>query len=503
MDGIVKNYPGVTAVKNGKFELLDGEVHALIGENGAGKSTLIKILSGAVKPDSGTIKISGAEKEISSPQQAFSLGVNVIYQEFNLVPGLTAAENIFLGKEKRRLGFVSRSEEKKSAEQLIKEIGFRIKPDSLCSSLSVAERQALEIAKSLAADARIIAMDEPTSALTPADVEKLFSIIKSLQRKKIGIIYITHRLDEVFEISDRITVMRDGEWIGTFDTKKMNRPRLIEMMVGRPIEKEYPPRKVKIGGERLMVKGLKTSESASTVSFSVRSGEVLGITGLVGSGKTEIARAIFGADRAYEMELLLDGKRQFIKSPKESIDAGICLLTEDRKEEGLVLGMSAKENFSLPALKKRFAENLLVDRKKEAGRFEVQRKNLHIKVSGPDQIARTLSGGNQQKVVLAKWLESESKVIIFDEPTRGIDVGARYEIYSLINGLASEGKSIVLISSDFSEILGMCDRVMVMSEGCVSGEIENARKATAKDLMKLSVANPAKKHTNRRKGSER
>lgn len=503
MDGIVKSYPGVKAVKKGRLELLPGEVHSLIGENGAGKSTLIKILSGAVRQDAGIIKVGGMQWDIATPQEAFNLGISVIYQEFNLVPGLTAAQNIFLGKERKRFGFISHAEEKENAKRLIDEIGFNIKPDSICASLSVAEQQALEIAKSLAADARIIAMDEPTSALTPADVDRLFRVIESLRRKKIGIIYITHRLDEVFTISDRVTIMRDGEWVGTFKIPEISRSKMIELMVGRPMEKEYPARKIKTGEERLVVKELKRYSDSHPFSFSVKRGEVLGITGLVGSGKTEIARMIFGSDPNFSGKILLDGKELSIRSPIDAINAGICLLTEDRKKEGLVLGMTAMENVSLPNLRKRLSRGIFVDGKRETERFEVQRKNLKIKIYGPGQIARTLSGGNQQKIVLAKWLESESQVIVFDEPTRGIDVGARFEIYGLINDLAAEGKSIVLISSDFSEILGMSDRIIVMSEGAKSGEIKKVKSSSMKDLMTLSVGNQGQRKGRKRKVTEK
>jgi ABC-type sugar transport system ATPase subunit len=501
MEGIVKNYPGVKAVKNGRFELFPGEVHCLIGENGAGKSTLIKILSGAVRPDAGRILIGGKETDIRTPQQAFALGVSVIYQEFNLVPALTATENIFLGKEKRRSVFISRKAEYSEARRLLKDVGFNIRPDSVCSGLTVAEQQAVEIAKSLAADAKIIAMDEPTSALTPAEVEKLFLVINSLRKKAIGIIYITHRLEEVFEISDRVTVMRDGEWIGTFRTVDITRKKLIELMVGRPIEKEYPARKTKIGSDMLEVREIQGKWGGCPVSFSLKSGEVLGITGLVGSGKTSIARLIFGADKAVSGAIYLNGRKLDISSPIDAIDAGISLLTENRKEEGLVLGMTARENFSLPNLRKKMSGRFFINRETESSRFEMHRKNLRIKTTGPNQIVRTLSGGTQQKIVLAKWLESESQVIIFDEPTRGIDVGARYEIYSLINDLAAKGKAVALISSDFSEILGMSDRIIVMSEGAVSGEIRNVRKTTLKDLMALSISAKTKNRQKKFEGS--
>jgi ABC-type sugar transport system ATPase subunit len=500
LDGIVKNYPGVKAVRNGRFELLPGEVHCLIGENGAGKSTLIKILSGAVRPDAGRILINGKEAKIRTPQEAFALGVSVIYQEFNLVPALTAEENIFLGKEKCRSVFVSRKTEYSEARKLLKDVGFNISPNSKCSGLTVAEQQAVEIAKSLAADAKIIAMDEPTSALTPMEVEKLFRVIESLRKKAIGIIYITHRLEEVFEISDRVTVMRDGEWIGTFRTKDITRKKLIELMVGRPIEKEYPARKAKIGSDLLEIREIQGKWSSCPVSFSVRTGEVLGITGLVGSGKTSVARLIFGADQAASGAIYLGGWKLNISSPIDAIDAGISFLTENRKEEGLVLGMTARENFSLPNLRKKMSGRFFINREEESKRFEAHRKNLRIKTVGPNQIVRTLSGGTQQKIVLAKWLESESRVIIFDEPTRGIDVGARYEIYSLINDLAARGKAAVLISSDFSEILGMSDRIIVMSEGAVSGEIGNVRKITPKDLMALSISAKIKNRQNKFEG---
>jgi len=486
LKGIRKSFPGVQAVKEGDFELKAGEVHALIGENGAGKSTLIKVLAGVHSPDAGFISINGYKHRISSPIDAAELGIGVIYQEFNLVPTLTVRENILLGKEKTRAGFTDKKIEKEKATEALKFIGVEINPEIPCTDLTVAEQQIVEIAKAVSADAGILIMDEPTAALTAREVEKLFNVVRILKKKGIGIIFITHRLSEVFDIADRVTVMRDGICVGSYETTKISRKRLVELMVGRKIEQEFPYEKTEIGEEILSVNGISRSGSVNDVSFSVRAGEVLGITGLVGSGRTETARLIFGADRRDSGEIYIDGALADIESPSNAIKYGVSLLTEDRKSQGLMLNLSAEKNFSIANLPDR-AKCGFINKTEERRSFRSYIKSLKIKVSTEAQPVRTLSGGNQQKVLIARWLETNSKIMIFDEPTRGVDVGAKYEIYLLINRLKKNGKAIVIISSEFPEVLGMCDRVLVMHRGEITGEIKEPRKATQKIIMKMAT----------------
>ncbi len=486
MENVDKAFPGVRALHRAKLELQSGEVLALMGENGAGKSTLVKTLSGAYRPDAGSIHINGKPASINTPQDAQRHGVAVIYQEFNLVPTLTARENIFLGQERARLGFFSRREERERANALFARIGVKIKPDTLVSNLPVAQQQIVEIAKALSLDARIIVMDEPSAALTVQEVENLFKVIAELKEQGIGIVYVSHRLEEVFRIADRITVMRDGETIETRPANAFSRKSLIEAMVGRKLENEFPKAPARQGAPRLEVTGLQRGDVVRNVSFQVRAGEILGLTGLVGAGRTETARLIFGADRRDGGKIAVNGKEVDIRSPRDAIRNGICLLTEDRKAQGLVLGLSARENFALPNLK-RWSRGGVVRRRDERTAFLQYIRDLRIKVSGPEQRAGNLSGGNQQKVVLAKWLESDSDVIIFDEPTRGIDVGAKYEIYLLMNRLAEQGKAIVMISSELPEVLGMSDRILVMHEGSISGEITDVHQATQAQIMMLAV----------------
>ena len=487
MRGIVKSFPGVQALRGVDLALRSGEVLALLGENGAGKSTLMKVLGGAHRADEGTLAIDGRETPFHSPHDSRRAGVAVIYQEFNLVPGLTAVENIFLGQEVTRAGFVAHKKERQRAAEIFKRLGVEIDPDAPCRRLTTAQQQLVEIAKALAFDARIIVMDEPSAALTSHEVARLFDIIRDLKSHGIGIIYISHRLDEIFTIADRVTVLRDGRNVGERPIGGITRNGMIEMMVGRELKDEFPARAVTLGAPRLEVSGLRRGRAVRDVSFSVRRGEILALTGLVGAGRTETVRLIFGADPREAGEVRLDGKVLAVRSPQDAISAGIGLLTEDRKLQGLVLGHSVRENFGLPNLtwlsRRGFVQ--LGRERENFGRYVDQ---LKIKVPHQEQRAGNLSGGNQQKVVLAKWLARNCDVLIFDEPTRGIDVGAKYEIYLLMNELAAAGKAIVMISSELPEVLGMADRILVMHEGRVTGEIADARRATQEQIMQLAVA---------------
>ena len=487
MIGIEKSFPGVRAIRHGRLDLFAGEVLALLGENGAGKSTLVKVLAGAHRPDAGTIRIDGRPVHIASPLDAQRLGIAVVFQEFNLVPALSARENIFLGRERTRAGFLSRADERRRVEGLFRRINIRIDPEIPCCDLTVAQQQCVEIARALSQEARILVLDEPSAVLTDREVEKLFAIIGELRSQGIGIIYISHRLAEIFALADRATVMRDGEYIDTQPVKGLSRERVIELMVGRKLEEEFPKEKAPLGPVRLAVRNLCRGNKVKDVSFSVRAGEVLALTGLVGAGRTETARLIFGADPPDSGTLELDGQPLRVRSPRAAIRARIGLLPEDRKAQGLVLGQSARENFGLPNLPA-LTRLGFVERQRESEAFGGYVETLRIKVSHEDQLAQNLSGGNQQKVVLAKWLERHCDVIIFDEPTRGIDVGTKHEIYLLINRLAAQGKAIIMISSELPEVLGMADRVLVMHEGRIAGEITDVAAATQETVMKLAVS---------------
>jgi ABC-type sugar transport system ATPase subunit len=487
MRGIVKSFPGVQALRGVDLTLQPGEVLALLGENGAGKSTLMKVLGGAHRADSGTIVIGGQETQFHNPQDSRRAGVAVIYQEFNLVPGLTAGENIFLGQEQTRGGFIARRQERQRATELFRRLGVAIDPETPCRRLTTAQQQLVEIAKALAFDARIIVMDEPSAALTSHEVERLFVIIRDLRQQGIGVVYISHRLDEIFRIADRVTVLRDGTNVGGRPIAEFTRQQMIELMVGRELKEEFPRRSVTPGATRLKVSGLRRGRMVRDVSFEVRRGEILALTGLIGAGRTETVRLIFGADAREGGEIQLDGKPLRGHSPREAIRAGLGLLTEDRKLQGLVLGHSVRDNFGLPNLDW-LSIGGFVRRRREREEFARYVTTLRINVPHQEQPARHLSGGNQQKVVLAKWLARHCEVLIFDEPTRGIDVGAKYEIYLLMNELAAQGKSILMISSEMPEVLGMADRILVMHDGRITGEVTEVAKATQEQLMQLAVA---------------
>jgi len=487
MRGIDKSFPGVHALANVSLDLHAGEVLALVGENGAGKSTLIKILGGAYRPDRGEILLDGVARQMTSPTVAQAAGVSIIYQEFNLVPDLTVRENIFLGRERVRWGFVRAPRERRQAERLFRKIGMTLDPAARCRDLTVAQQQTVEIAKALSVRARIIVMDEPTAALTSQEVENLFAIIRDLKSQGIGVIYISHRLDEVFEVADRVMVLRDGAHVGTHALGEITREALIEWMVGRPLEAEFPKRAAEVGQERLRVEGLCRGQAVRNVSFGVRAGEVLGFAGLVGAGRTETMRIVFGADRPDAGRIFVNGTEVRIRSPRDAMRRGICLLSEDRKAEGLVLRHSVRENFGLPNLE-RFLRGPFLSRRREGRELASYVARLKIKLADPEQPAEALSGGNQQKVVLAKWLARQADIVLIDEPTRGIDVGAKYEIYQLMNELAAEGKAILMVSSELPEVLGMSDRVIVMHEGRIKGEIRDVTNARQEDILALAIS---------------
>jgi ribose transport system ATP-binding protein/inositol transport system ATP-binding protein len=471
MRNIHKKFPGVYALNGVDFELKEGEVHALLGENGAGKSTLIKILAGIYTADDGEVYLKDRKVRINGVQQSQALGISVIHQELCLAPNMTVADNIFLGKEiLNKSGFVNYSEQNKAAQELLDSLGLAIDSTVIVSQLSVAQQQLVEIAKALSFDARIIVMDEPTASLTLREVEMLFQTINNLKQKNIAVIYISHRMEELFRVADRVTVLRDGRYVGTRETVDTTREELIAMMVGRELKDLYKRTFHTPGDTVLEVKDLNHGNILKGISFELKQGEILGISGLVGSGRTELARAIFGIDRYDSGEILVAGERVNITSPIDALRQGIILVPEDRKGQGLILVNSVSYNITLAVLKQ-FIGMIGVNRRLEKELVDIYIEKLSIKTPSYEQLISNLSGGNQQKIVIAKWLATSPKVLILDEPTRGVDVGAKAELYSIINMLAEQGVGIIMISSELPEIIGMSDRVLVMHNGRITGSL--------------------------------
>jgi ribose transport system ATP-binding protein len=475
MVGIVKSFPGVRALDGVSFSALRGEVHALVGENGAGKSTLMKILAGAYRADSGAIKIDGRSVSIDGPYDAERLGIGMIYQEFSLVPDLRVVENIELGHEPSHGPFLDRAAAIREASGALAELGIVLPLDRPVRRLSVAQQQTVEICKSLVRKARLIVMDEPTAALTEREIDALFALIAKLRSQGVAFVYISHRLEELPRIADRITVLRDGRAIETRPAKAMPQADLIRLMVGRSLDAHFPdlPPVSAEAPVVLRVRGLRAATHVNDVTFDVHAGEIVGLAGLVGAGRTEIVRAIAGADMPTAGEIEVEGRRVVIRGPQSAISAGIALITEDRKAQGLVLGMSVRENTTLAHLDA-YARYGFIDEPAEEKVTNAEIAELRIRTPSAEQIVRNLSGGNQQKVVLAKWLIGDARVFLFDEPTRGIDVGAKAEIYTLMVGLLKRGVGIVMVSSELPEVLGMSHRVLVVRDGAIRAEFDRA-----------------------------
>ena len=487
VEGVTKTYPGVKALDNVSLEFRKGEIHALVGENGAGKSTIIKTIAGAIKPDCGSVLFEGKDLTKMKTSEIRGCGVEVVYQEFNLALQLPVYENIFIGnlagkgpgKKLADKGYMIQTTQK-----LFDQLGIKIDPEARVDSLSVAYMQFVEIAKAVSRNVRILIMDEPTATLTNAEVEILFQTIRKLKEDGVTVIYVSHRMEEIFELTDRCSVLRDGQYIATVNTKETTRRELIHYMVGREVNETYPKRSSVIGEEVLRVEHL-TGNTVADVSFTLHKGEILGFGGLVGAGRTETVEMLFGAARVESGDIYLHGRKTKIKNPRDAVKKGIALIPEDRKRHGLILSKNIMENATLPMMKS-FAHGIVLNRKAQEKATQEQIDALGIKTPGMEQLVRNLSGGNQQKVILGRWLLTEPDVLLLDEPTRGIDVGAKYEIYKLINDLAARGKTVLMVSSEMPELLGVCDRILVMSGGRLAGET-NAKTATQEEIMALAA----------------
>ena len=485
MEGISKSFPGVQALKDVHFEVQSGEVHALIGENGAGKSTLMKCLTGIYVPEEGTMTFKGEPWKVSNPKEATDKGISIIHQELNLMNALTVAQNIFIGREPRKMAFVLDDKKmRRETLKLMERIDFYLDPDAIVGTLTVAQMQMVEILRSLVVDTDILVLDEPTSSLTSAEVEKLFTIIRGLRDAGKGIVYISHRLEEFDHIVDKVTVLRDGQYVNTKLWKETTINEMIASMVGREMTEQFPERHAEIGEVVLEAKNIVRGKVLKNCSMYVRKGEVLGMAGLMGAGRTELARAIYGADKIDSGEVFINGKKVNIHNPKDAVKLGIAYLSEDRKRDGLMLDQDISFNTYIANLDKYSTGGVVNDKeiKKTVGEFV---EALSIKTPSLQQLTQFLSGGNQQKVLVARWLCKKSDIIFFDEPTRGIDVGSKYEIYCLINELAENGAAVVMITSEMAEILGMSDRIMVMYEGTVVGEL-SAEEANQEVILHMA-----------------
>ena len=483
MKGIDKSFPGVHALDHVDLEVRKGEVHALMGENGAGKSTLMKVLTGIYSKDEGTITYEGREVEFSNPRAAQDAGIVIVHQELNMMGHLTVAQNIFIGREIMNGKIIDDKKMNEEANKLFEQLGIDIDPKETMSRLTVGKQQMCEIAKAISHEAKVIIFDEPSAALTEAEIEELFKIIRDLRNKQMGIVYISHRMDEIKVITDRVTVMRDGGYVGTLITKDSTKDDIINMMVGRVIY-EDPKTQSAVAEDApvvLKVEHLNAGRMVRDVSFELRKGEILGFSGLMGAGRTETARALFGADPKESGDIYINGQKVDIKTPQDAVKCGIGYLSEDRKRYGIVVDKTVAENSTMASLES-FMSGLFIDKKKENQIAQQYVETLKTKTPSVDQLVVNLSGGNQQKVVIAKWLGRNCDILIFDEPTRGIDVGAKSEIYQLMNELVAEGKSIIMISSEMTEILRMSDRIVVMCEGRKTGELDIAE-ATQERIM--------------------
>ena len=486
MNNISKSFPGVKALDHVKFELRSGEVMALLGENGAGKSTLMKILSGVYTRDEGTMEIFGKSYDDLTPKQAQEAGVAIIHQELNMCRHLTVTENMFLGREVKGGLSLNNAKMRKEAKRVLDDLRIDISPDQIVGDLPVSKQQMVEIAKALSIDARILIMDEPTSSLTAKEIDDLFRIIRKLRDEGRGIVYISHRLEELSHIVDRVTIMRDGQYITDGNFKDMDMDYIIKNMVGREIKEKFPRVECRKGKKIFEVKNLNAGKMVRDINFSLYEGEIVGFAGLMGAGRTETTRAIFGVDPKESGTLILDGKEITINNPMDAIKAGVVLAPEDRKKDGLCTKLSIRHNIALPNLDLICGKGGVINTKVEEELCDKAVADLTIKTPNLDVDAGTLSGGNQQKVVVGKWLARNSRVVIFDEPTRGIDVGAKYEIYQIMIDLVKQGKSIIMISSEMPELIGMSNRIIVMCNGHITGEVEG-EEATQERIMSFAT----------------
>lgn len=486
MEHICKTFPGVKALDDVSFNLKPGEVMALLGENGAGKSTLMKILSGVYTKDEGTIIIDGKEVPIMNQKVASEKGIAIIHQELNMCHHLTIAENMFLGREPLKHGLIDTKKMNSDAKELLLKLGVDIDPTTITGELQVSKQQMVEIAKALSINAKVLIMDEPTSALTAREIDELFTIIRQLKESGCGIVYISHRLEELAHITDRVTIMRDGHYITSGNFKDFTMDEIIANMVGREIKEKYPHVNCPVGETVFEVKNLNAGRLVRDISFSVRKGELVGIAGLMGAGRTETTRAIFGADQKESGKIFVEGKEVFIRNPKDAIKNGIVLAPEDRKKDGLCTKLPVRENISLPNLDALTGKNLVINSRKENDISQKAIKDMNIKLPHAEVNAETLSGGNQQKVVVGKWLAGNSKLVMFDEPTRGIDVAAKVEIYHLMNQLKENGIGCLFVSSELPEVIGVADRIIVMCDGRITGELSR-EEATQEKVLALAT----------------